>query len=92
MTNLADQDDVGMLEVGGAREICELVPRAMRVRDADPQVRFVERGIVITAIPDDDVRLRLSLGQDRSVIYAGVDNNAVRDMGFVFFRSSIVQF
>ena len=85
MANLANQDDVSMFEVGGAREIRKLVPWTMRVGDADPQVRFIERRIVVTAVPDDDVSLLLSLGQDRPVIYASVDDDAVRDVGFVLF-------
>ncbi len=56
------------------------------VDDHNFQVCFVEGKIIISAVPEDDIRFFFSLFKDSSIIHAGINDDAVLDMGFVFFH------
>ena len=47
-------------------------------------VGFKERGVIVAAVPDDDVGLMLRLGQDLPVIDAAIDHNALVHQGLIF--------
>src|SRR5208337_2755965 len=44
----------------------------------------IERGVVIPAVPQDDVPLLFRLMQDRLVIDAGIDGRSLHDVRLVF--------
>ncbi len=51
------------------------MPGSEGIRDRDPEVRPVEREVVVPAVPDDHVRLRLRAGEDLAVVDAGVQDH-----------------
>ena len=67
---------------------------AVRVGHGDPQIRLVERRIVIAAVPDNHVRFLLGLFQYRRVVDARVDDYAVAQVRLVlltFLDGAVVQ-
>src|SRR5712691_4618216 len=83
--DLVDHDDVGQADVRLAGIVRELVTWAERIRDDDEQVRAEERRIVVPAVPKEDLRLLLRLAEDLFVVYAGVDDSPLVDVGLVLF-------
>ena len=81
--HLVDHDRVGHADVRLARVVRRLVPRPQRIRDDDAHGRPVEREVVVPAVPEQDVALRLRLRQDVGVVDAGVDDRAGRDVRLV---------
>ena len=59
--DLVDEDDVRHAQVGLARVVASLVAGAQRVDHDDVEVGAVEGQVVVAAVPEDDVRLRLGL-------------------------------
>ncbi len=57
----------------------------MWIGHGDVQVRLVERQVVVTAIPDDDVGLFFCLAEDALIVHAGIDDDAPVQMGLVLF-------
>ena len=78
-----DDDHVGSPDIGLAGVVSQLVPRTVRVRHCDPQIRLIEREVVVAAIPNDDIGFLLGLAQNRLVIHAGVDDDAPVNVRFV---------
>src|SRR4030042_1606085 len=61
--------------------------RAMWIDHCHVQVGVVEWEVVVAAIPDNyitAVRIVLSLSKDGLIVYAGVDDVAAHNVGFVF--------
>ena len=81
--DLVDHHHVGAPQVGLARVVRGLVPGPVGVRHHDLQPRPVEGQVVVAAVPDDDLRLLLRLGQDGPVVHARVDHAARRDVRLV---------
>ena len=81
--HLVDDDDVGHPQVGLARVVVQLVPRAQRVDDHDEQVGAEEGKVVVPAVPEDHVGLLLGAREDRPVVDAGVDHHAQLDRRLV---------
>jgi hypothetical protein len=73
------------LKLTSAREVLELVAGPQRVDDRDPDVRLVERRVVVAAVPDDHVGLFFGLAEDRLEVDTGEDDVARLDVVFVFF-------
>src|SRR3989441_10400955 len=82
--DLVDHDDVRHPDVRLARIVRELVARTQRVRDDDVKVRLDERGVVVPAIPQEDLGLGFGLTQDLLVVDARVDDGPLVDVGLVF--------
>ena len=64
--------------------VAGLVAGAMRVDHHDVQVGLVEREVIVSAIPEDDVGLGFRLAQDLFIVYAGVDDHAIVNVRLVF--------
>jgi hypothetical protein len=60
------------------------VPGAVRVGHHNRQVGLVEGEVVVAAVPQDDIHFLFGLAQDGFVIHAGIDDNAVIEVRFVF--------
>ncbi len=58
----------------------------MGVNDRDGQIRFVERHVIVAAVPHHHIGLFLRLSQDGFIVYPGVDDGAFDNMRFVFFH------
>src|SRR5947199_1045939 len=82
--DLVDHDDVRHADVRLARIVRELVARTQRVRDDDVKVRLDERGIVVPAVPQEDLGLGFGLTHDLLVVDAGVDDGPLVDVRLVF--------
>src|SRR5206468_5621963 len=67
-----------------ARIVRELVARTQRVRDDDVKVRLEKRGIVVPAVPQEDLGLGFGLTQNLLVVDAGVDDGPLVDVRLVF--------
>src|SRR5271157_2543036 len=59
--------------------------RSKRVNDNDLQIRVVEWEIIVSAIPQNDISLLLSLAQNLLIIYASVDDVTYVDVRLIFF-------
>ncbi len=81
--HLVDDDDIGHPEVGFTRVVVHLVARPERIRDHHEEVRLVEREVVVTAVPEDDVGLLLGLTEDRLIVDPGVKDPARVEMRLV---------
>ncbi len=82
---LVDEDQIGHPEVRLARAVARLMPGAVRVGDADVESRPVERQVVVSAVPEDDLRLGFRHLENPRVIDAGVDHEAAVDERLVLF-------
>src|SRR2546425_570001 len=82
--DLVDHDDVCHPNVRLARIVRELVARTQWVRDDDVKVWLDERGVVVPAVPKEDLGLGFGLPQDFLVVDAGVDDRPLVDVGLVF--------
>jgi hypothetical protein len=81
--DLVDDQQVGHAEVGFAGVVQRLVPGPVGVEKGDVKVGLVERRVVVTPVPEDDLGLLLGLAEDLLVVDAGVDDEAVVDVGLV---------
>ena len=81
--DLVDDDDVGPAQVGLARVVGGLVAGAMRIHHDDLDLGPIERQVVVSPVPDDDVGLLLRLGEDGAVVDAGVDDSPRGDVRLV---------
>ena len=81
--DLVDHDDVGHPQVRLSRVVGELVAGPQRVDDDDQQVGPEEGEVVVAAVPDDQVGLRLRLREDLGVVDARVHDHARLDRGLV---------
>src|SRR2546430_13935517 len=63
-----DDADVGHAQVRLAGVVAQLVAGAVRIDDDDVQVRLDERRVVVTAVPQHDIRLFLGRAQDPLVV------------------------
>ena len=63
--------------------IGDRVTRPEGVQDGDVQVRDVEAAVVVASVPQDDIRRRLGLREDGTVVHSREDQVAIVDMGFV---------
>ena len=68
-----------MPQVRLAGVVRELVAGAQRVDDDDREVGREEREVVVAAVPEDHVGLRLGAGEDLAVVDAGVDDHPQLD-------------
>src|SRR5210317_2160499 len=59
--------------------------RPMRISNANPKIGFVERRIVVAAVPDNYVSLFFRFFENRGVIRTCVDDHAIGNMRLVFF-------
>ncbi len=59
------------------------MPGPVGVGDDDLEVGLVEGEVVVAAVPEDDVGFLLGLAEDGPVVDAGVDDDAVVDVGLV---------
>lgn len=84
--HLVDDDDVGHQQVLVAGVVGQLVADAKRVDHHDQDVGRVERGVVVAAVPDDDVGLLLGPIENGAVVDAGVDDAALGDVRFVLLH------
>jgi len=84
--HLVDDDHVGHQQVLVTGVVGQLVADAKRIDHHDQDVGRVERGVVVAAVPDDDVGLLLGLGQDGAVIDTGVDDAALGQMRLVLLH------
>ena len=80
---LGHDDDVGHAQHRLARMMRGLMTRPQRIDQDDLQIGPHEREIVVAAVPDDDVRLRLGKSEDAGVVDAGKDDIARTDVRFV---------
>ena len=60
------------------------MPGTVRIGHHDLQVRNIEREVVVSTIPQDNVHFLLGLTQDLLVIHTGIYNDAIVDVRFVF--------
>ena len=82
--DLVDDHHIGHADVDLARVEVHLVAGAERVGYGDEQVGLVEREVVVAAVPQDNVGLRLGLAQDGLVVDAGVEDAAGVEVRLVF--------
>src|SRR5207302_4428833 len=80
---LVDDDDVRHAGVRLARIVRELVARPQGIRDDDVEVRLKEGSVVVTAVPQEDLRLAFRLPQDLLVVHARIDDGPLVDVGLV---------
>ena len=78
--NLVDDDDISHQQVVLARIVRNLVARTMRVNNSDG--RLVEGHVVISAVPQDDIGLLLSLANDHFIVNSGIHNDAPVDVRY----------
>ncbi len=93
--HLVDQGDIRHEHVGFPGIVEPFMARAMRVEQYDGDIGFVKGGVVVSAVPDDDVRLFFGRREDFSVIDSGVDHDPFVYEGFVFlpfFKGAAVLF
>ena len=64
--HLVDDDYIRAPKIYFAGEVTKFVPGTMRVGDYDFEVRFVERRVIVAAVPQNDVAFFLGTTQDRS--------------------------
>ncbi len=81
--HLVDDEEVRDPEVGLAGIVAELVSGAVGIDQGDVEVGFVEGGVVVAAIPEDDVGLFLGFAEDLLVVDPGINDKTVVDVGFV---------
>jgi hypothetical protein len=81
--DLVDDADICHPQVGLTRVVAELVARPMGVDDHDVQVRADERGVVVAAVPEDDVGFLFGGSQDPLVVDSREDEVALGEMGLV---------
>ena len=82
--HLVDDEHVRAAEVHFAGIVCQLVSRAMRIEDNDVEIGTIERRVVVSAVPQDNIALLLRLAQDFLVVHTGVNRGAFHDVRFVF--------
>lgn len=83
---LVDDDDVGHAQVGLTGVVGQLVTGAEGVDDDDLEVACIERGVVVAAVPEDDLGFLLGLVEDGLVVDTGVDDVAGGDVGLVLLH------
>ncbi len=81
--DLVDDEQVRDAEIGLAGIVAELVSGAVGIDQGDVEVGLVERGVVVAAIPENDIGLFLGLAEDLLVVDPGIDDETVVDVGFV---------
>ncbi len=74
--HLVDHDHVRPPQVDLAGIVVQPVLGAVRIHHRDPQVRLVERHVVVAAVPDHHVGLGFGLAQNALVVHAGIDHTA----------------
>lgn len=84
--HLVDDDHVGHQQVLVTGVVGQLVTDTKRVDHHDQDVGRIERGVVVAAVPDDDVGLLLGLVQDGAVVDTSVDDAALGQMRLVLFH------
>src|SRR5664279_4740379 len=75
--------------------IGEFVSSAMRIKNYDVEIRLVERSVVVTSVPQNDVAFLLGLMQDVFVIDTRIDRRALHDVRLVFltlFDGALISF
>ncbi len=82
--HFVDDEHVCQSHVGLARVISIFMSRAVRVRDNDLQIRDIKGEVIITAVPQDNVRFLFRLAEDLFIIHAGIDEHAIVDVRLVF--------
>ena len=81
--DLVDHDHVGPPQIDLAGIVVQPVLGAVRIHHRDPQVRLVERHVVVAAVPDHYVGLGFGLAQNAFVVHAGIDDAARHDVRLV---------
>ena len=80
---LVDDDDACASQVHGAGEVRGLVAQSQRVRQRDPDVRSIERPVVVASIPEEHVAFGRGLLEDGGIVDAGVHDRAFVDVRLV---------
>jgi hypothetical protein len=81
--DLVDHDHVSPTHVDFARVIGQFVSGAVRIDDYDFKIGSVERGVVVAAIPKNNVGFLFGTAKDPLVVDAGIHDRTALDVGFI---------
>jgi hypothetical protein len=78
-----DHYRISEAHVGFPRIIAELVSWPVGINEYDVNRRFKKRCVVVSAVPNEDIRLLLGLGENFLIIHTRIYDRTSFDMGFI---------
>jgi len=80
---LVDYDRIRAQQVDFPRKVGEFVPGAVRICDYDFQIGGIERSIVVTSVPQNDVSLFLGPPQNLLVVHSRIQHGPLCEVRFI---------
>ena len=80
-----DHDHIRPPQIDFTGKVRQFMPRTVRINDHDFQIGNIERSVVVTPVPQNDIRFFLRLAENLLVIHSRIHHGPLADVRFILF-------